>query len=93
MIHLLIAILATALVIFLTLIALFYAGLTPTDVKGVRLREIPFQLWVAITAILLFMLLVSVGAYYVGPAFERANEHDRLIQCQKTGACAPKAEY
>jgi uncharacterized membrane protein len=89
-----VAVVALAVVMMLTLVVVQYSGAftRSADTNKVKLREIPFQLWVALASVVSVVVLSGAGLYFGIEAYQRISE-----QTAVHGGAAPvkpsKAEF
>lgn len=96
--HLLIGVVAVALVMALVLAGLFFSGgaLAGAEGQGYRsyLKDIPFQLWVAIAAIACAVVLTMFSIYYFGEALAKASEKAAIQSCEGTAkSCSQSYKF
>lgn len=78
----------------LTLAAVQYSGAFTrnADTNKVKLREIPFQLWVALASVVCVVVLSGAGLYFGVEAYQRISEQTTVHSSAASGKPS-KAEF
>jgi uncharacterized membrane protein len=89
-----VAVVALAVVMMLTLAAVQYSGAFTrnADTNKVKLREIPFQLWVALASVVCVVVLSGAGLYFGVEAYQRISEQTTVHSSAASGKPS-KAEF